>query len=270
MGLVSNILLTDIVHHGAPAPAGRVAYDPKVISDHEFHVKHGMTREAYAERDSQWRRRDFEERATADLDSDLEAISGTSDSARHKFQTFGLILDRERDKLSALESRRSDFQGFVDAPARTQGRISAAVAATTKWLLGGSAEEPAIDRAALDSELATAQHKAEAAAGAIAEVDRQIEIAQIRVARLQEAERGFLHDTVAEVAADLIQTLARKRGEVQALERLLDPLRRFGIATHGKPESVEIKWRHTWQDVANVLKADPSGDVSKMLPRVPA
>jgi hypothetical protein len=56
MGLVSNILLSDLAHHAAPREAGRVAHDPKVISDHEFLVKHGMSREAYAERDAGWRR----------------------------------------------------------------------------------------------------------------------------------------------------------------------------------------------------------------------
>jgi hypothetical protein len=269
MGLVSNILLTDIAHNAAPREAGRVAYDPKVIRDHEFLVKHGMTRAQYAERDSQWRRRDFEERTVADLDSDLEAIAGTSDSARHKLTMFGLIRDRERTALKNLETRRDRFQEFVNAPAKTQSKISEAIARTKAWLLGGTTEEPVIDRAALDAELALASHKAQAAEAAIAELDKQIEVAGIRVNRLADAERGFLNDAVAEVASGMLETLSRKRAELAGLERLCEPLRKFGIATHGKPESVEIKWRHSWPDVAAALKADPSGDVSKLLPRVP-
>jgi hypothetical protein len=140
---------------------------------------------------------------------------------------------------------------------------------TTAWLLG-KGDDPQVDRQALDTELAAQVHKAEAAAGAIAEVDRQIEVATIRVGRLAESERTFLHDAVAEVASDLLSTLARKRGELHALERLLDPLRKFGVALNGKPEPTEIRWKNSWVDVAAALRADPGSDVSKMLPRVPA
>jgi hypothetical protein len=270
MGLVSNILLTDIAHNAAPREAGRVAYDPKVISDHEFLVKHGMSREQYAERDSQWRRRDAEERATADLDRDLESIAATSDTARHKLAVFGNIRDREKSALANLQTRREQFIEYTNAPAKTQSKISAAVAATAKWLLLGTTEEPVVDAAALANELAQASHKAAAAEAAISDVDRQIEVATIRVARLAEAERTFLHDAVSEVASGVLETLGRKRGEVAALERLCEPLRRYGIPLNGKPETVEIKWRHSWPDVAAALRADSSSDVSKMLPRVPA
>lgn len=270
---MNPILRNDLARMAAnppPQPAGRVSVDPQVISDADFHVKHGMTREQYAEREQLWRRRDIEERATADLDKDLAALSATSDNARRKFQTFHLLMGRERGKLSALQSRREQFQEFVNAPTATRSKISDAVTATKRWLLGGSSEEPAVDRAALDAELAAQQHKAEAAAGAIAEIDKQIEVTGIRVAKLQEAEKGFLNDAVAEVTSDLVQALARKRGEVAALERMLDPLRRFGIALNGKPEPVEFKWRNTWVDVAAALRSDPGADVSKLLPRVPA
>jgi hypothetical protein len=256
-----------MAREAAPQLGARVAHDPKVISDHEFHVKHGMSREAYAERGAQWQRRDFEERATADLDNDLEAIAGTSDTARHKHQSFSLILGNEKSKLSALQSRREQFMEFIDAPAKTRSKIADAVAATKRWLLGGG-DEPAVDRAALDAELAVSSHKAEAAAAAISDIERQIEVARIRVGRLAEAERGFLNDTVAEVSADLVQTLARRRGEVAALERLCEPLRKYGIATHGKPEPDEIRWKHTWPDVAAALKADPSASVEKLLPKI--
>src|SRR5262249_45422911 len=97
-------------------------------------------------------------------------------------------------------------------------------------------DEPAVDRSALDSELATATHKAAAAAEAIADLDGLIEIANIRVARLQEAERSFVNDELAEVADDLVKLLARKRGEAAALEKMLDPLRRYGIALRALPE----------------------------------
>jgi hypothetical protein len=272
MSIHGGILLNDLsrmAKEAAPQLGARVAYDPKVISDHEFHVKHGMSREAYAERGARWQRRDFEERVTADLDRDLDAISKTSDSARHKLTTFSLILGNEKSKLSALESRKAQFQEFVNAPTATRSKISDAISRTKAWLLGGG-DEPTIDRAALDAELALASHKAQAAEAAIAELDKKIEVAGIRVNRLADAERGFLNDAVAEVASDLLSALARKRGEVVALERLLEPLRRYGVATHGKPEPVELKWRHTWPDVANALRAEPSADVSKLLPRVTA
>src|SRR5258708_33101767 len=202
MSIHGGILLNDLsrmAREAAPQLGARVAYDPKVISDHEFLAKHGMSREQYAERDAGWRRQAFEEQVTADLDRDLEAIAGTSDTARHKLAKFGNILDREKDKLSALESRKATFQGFVDAPTATRSKISDAISRTKAWLLGGG-DEPTIDRQALDAELAQASHKAAAAEAAIADIDRQIEIAAIRVARLAEAERQFLNDAVAEVA----------------------------------------------------------------------
>jgi hypothetical protein len=268
MGLVSNILLTDIVHHGAPREAGRVTHDQRVIDDFEYMQRHGETREAAAERGRMLKREHFEERTVVDLDKDLESIAGTSDTARHKFAVFGNIRDREKSALANLQTRREQFIEYTNAPAKTQSKISAAVAATAKWLLLGTTEEPVVDAAALANELAQASHKAAAAEAAIAELDKQIEVAQVRVNRLAEGEREFLNAAVAEVAADLLQTLARKRGEVAALERLCEPLRRFGVALNGKPESVEIKWRHSWPDVANALRSD--SDVSKLLPRVPA
>jgi len=269
MGLVSNILLTDIAHNAAPREAGRVTHDQRVIDDFEYMQRHGETREAAAERGRMLKRIAFEERTVADLDSDLEAIAGTSDSARHKLAVFGNIRDREKSALANLQTRREQFTEYVNAPAKTQSKISEAIARTKAWLLGGTTEEPVIDRAALDAELALASHKAQAAEAAIAELDKQIEVAGIRVNRLADAERGFLNDAVAEVASGMLETLSRKRAELAGLERLCEPLRKFGIATHGKPESVEIKWRHSWPDVAAALKADPSGDVSKLLPRVP-
>ena len=273
MSIHGGILLTDLsrmAHEAAPQLGARVAYDPKVISDFEFFEKHGMSREAYIERQGQLKRQAFEEQCVADLDRDLEAISATSDTARHKLTTFGLILDRERTALANLQSRRAQFEEFVNAPTATRSKIQDAVTATKRWLLGGGGDEPAVDRAALDAELAVASHKAQAAETACADIDQQIEAAGIRVARLAEAERAFLNDCLAEVSADLVQALARKRGELAALERLLDPLRKFGVALNGKPDPTEIRWRHTWADVANALRSNPSGDVSKMLPKVPA
>jgi len=77
-------MLGDLARNGAPAPAGRASVDPQVISDHDFLVTHGMTREQTAERGALWKRQAFEEDACADLDRDLESISATSDTARHK------------------------------------------------------------------------------------------------------------------------------------------------------------------------------------------
>jgi hypothetical protein len=268
----AGILLNDLsrmAREAAPQLGARVAYDPKVISDHEFLVKHGMSREQYAERDAGWRRQAFEEQVTADLDKDLDAIAATSDSARHKLATFALIFGNEKAKLAALESRKSTFQDFIDAPIRTRSKIADAVAKTKQWLLGGG-DEPAIDRQALDAELAVASHKAQAAEAAIADIDEQIEIAGIRVARLAEAERSFLNDALAEVAGDLLSTLSRKRGELAALEKTLEPLRRYGVALNGKPEATEIRWKSSWQDVAAALKANPAASVEKLLPKVSA
>jgi chromosome segregation ATPase len=269
---VGGILMTDLARMAAnppPMPAGRVTHDQKLIDDFEYLQRHGETRDQAAERGRMLRREAFEADAVADLDANLESIAGTSDAARHKHQTFALILDRERDKLSALESRKAQFTEYVNAPARTRSKISEAISRTKAWLLGGG-DEPQIDRQALDAELALASHKAAAAQEAIADIERQIEVQTIRVNRLQEAERGFVCNALAEVSADLVQALARKRGEVEALERLLKPLQRYGVATHGKPETVELRWKHSWPDVAAALRANPAADVSRLLPKVPA
>ena len=192
MSLTSGLLARDLRRMADEGGQliGRPNRDPKVLSDYEFFEKHGHTREQAAERERMFERERFEDKSTADIEQELAAISG---NARQRHVQFHAILVRERDKLAEIERKKDQLLGLVAAPAKTQSKILAAIAQTKAWLMGGG-DEPAVDRAALDAELATAAHRAQAAGEAIAEVDRLIEVARIRVARLAEAETEFIRD----------------------------------------------------------------------------
>jgi hypothetical protein len=273
---IGNQLLGDLARmyeNGPPQLGARVSYDPDVLAEVAFRDRHGMTRAQWQERERIRARQDFETRAVANIEQELDAITATGVTARKRFEMFHACLVRERDKLAELESRRDGFQGLVAAPAVTQNKIRDAVAATKKWLLGGG-DEPAICRQALDAELASATHRAQAAAEAIAEVDAQIEVARLRGERLAEAEKEFLHAAVREVVetSGLLQVLARKRGEVRALERLLGSAADYygyGNSVNVEPEHVEMKWRHSWHEIAEAIRENPTADIAKLLPKVP-
>jgi chromosome segregation ATPase len=280
LSIDTGILARDIKRMAdAPQPLiGRPVTDPQVLSDFEFQAKHGMSREQYAERARQWQRQEFEDKATADLNGDPpDNMLGTDfrfpgmTPLRLRYTKYAEWLARESDKLNALERRRADLQSMIEAPAQTEGAIRQALRRTADVLLGKSVDDSDTEqRLKLETRRMEQLHKAEAAKLAMPELEREIEIAKLRVHKLREREPEFLNPVIQEAARDVELRLAECRAEVAALERLLKPLSEFRVygAKRIEAPAFDIEWGYSWSEIGKALRADPIADISGMLPKL--
>jgi hypothetical protein len=248
------------------------------MQEQQFKDSHGgMSRGDYAERERMYAAERQQIKVLADIESDpppIDTPAGMS-SKRRAYAAYHAWLTAETATLTALEAKRAECQAIVDAPAESEGTIRATVRRVADRLLNGlpSDASDALAYREADAKRQQQQLAAEAAAMALNDLERPIEIAQMRVNRLREREREFLSPVLFEAAEGLRRTLARVRAEAAALEDLIEPLFR-GFAVYGvkidevETPSVDVKWRHSWHDVADALAADPTADVSKLLPVV--
>jgi hypothetical protein len=283
MALSTGILANDLKRMAAAGPmqlGARVAPPgSEVYAEDEFRRTHnGMDRLTWDARQKMLAHERFEEQTLTDLDGAPPPVDGLPSglsSKRRAYASYAAWLRGEESKFDALEAKRRELQAIVDAPADVESTLRGMLRRTADALLHGTPadESDAAKRLELDAKLATQKHRAEAAQVALSEIEPQIEVAQIRVSRLRDREMEFLSPCLFEAAEGIARTLARVRAEVAALEQLLQPLeahfRVYGSTDKApEPPDVSVKWRHSWHDVADALAADPTADVSKLLPVV--
>jgi hypothetical protein len=228
----------------------RPTHDTNALADAEFERQHGMSPATAALRKAAWDREQFENDATADLESDDPPKIATPAglSAKHAmFWRFSKWCAYESDKLASLEARRDRLQSLIDAPAESEGAISAMIRRTADLLLSGVGvdESDAKQRAELETKRTEQLHTAQAAALALNDVNQEITIGELRVKRLRERESEFLSPVIRELFDPIMARIEAKRNEVAAIERSL-PAARAAIVT--------------------ALEKDAAADVSRLLP----
>jgi hypothetical protein len=234
-GIVNSIVTADLARIAAQNPqlGARGITEPNALADANFFLAHnGQTREQHAEGQRFRARQDFAARNVADLDDDPPSglggdIRGLS-PARATFARYSAWLATEVEKLTKLETKRAELLGMIDATAETESRIQVAVRATADFLLGRTKDDgDQAHRKALDERLATQRHQSDAAKVALPEIERQIEVAEMRVNRLREREKDFLWPALIEVA-DLSGLGKQYAAKAQELAKLVELL--FGLA----------------------------------------
>ncbi len=274
---VGNILMLRDLGRMASEPvqqlAARVSHDPNLISEAEFQIQHGMSKAAYAERQRIWARDAYEQEVTADLDGSpplIDVPDGLTPKRQAWFR-FSRWLSDEESTLAALEAKRAELQSIIAEPVSTEGALRQMVRRTADTLLGkGREESDATAWAALESQRVAQQHRAAAAQLAIEDLEQDLEISRLRVDHLRNRLREFLSPCIFEAAEGIQRILAHKRAQVAALEKALNPLSEYSYyglqVTQPEQPSLDIRWKHSWDGIANALQADPATDISRMLP----
>lgn len=197
------------------------------------------------------------------------------------------------DELAALETKRTELEAMIAAPAETAASIRDAVKRTADWLLGrGGDNSDASKRKALEDEEAAQRHRAEAAAAALPELAKPIAVARLRLKHVADREPAYLSEALSEVADEigLGRAYARKIAELRELASLIHGLCEvaagFGSG-FDKPVSVRLarpggipSLRHTtaneftiaaqgdaeiWRKAAAALLNDPLVKASKLV-----
>ncbi len=264
----------------------RASMGSEAYADDVFQREHGMSRAAWNERERLIAQERAEAAALAGLDDDpmdwlskqktwiyKDSALDKLTSARKRYAVYRQWLAVEESKLAKLANKRDGLQAVVAAPAEVESSIRAFVRRTADAMLGkGKAESDAEAWAALNRKHSDQKLQAAAASVAIEDLEPEIKVAEMRVARLQERESEFLNPVLNELAFDIEQVLDRKEAEIAALKRLLEPLWQNYRLPYGtqaeRPEApdVAIAWPLGWHGLADKLRADPLADVAEMLP----
>ena len=252
------------------------------LADANFFLAHGMNRDEHAAMLRTRARDDFEARAVADLDGEPPSgldcdVRGLS-PARSRLAKYLAWRADARLKLTALEQKRAQLFGLVDAPAETETRIQELIRRTADFLRGRSSDDSdERQRKALDDHLAVQRHRADAAKSILPDIERDLEIAKLRVEHLERRESEFLNLAVIDIAdaAGMGRLYQRKKAELRAIESVLDRLTE-NFAGYGArvpwfegADDVVINWRYSWREIADAITANPRADVSKYLPKLP-
>jgi hypothetical protein len=268
-----GILIRDLARMADEAPqqiGARVSHDAKVISDHEFHVKHGMSREAYIERESMRARDAFEQDAVQELDVALDHLSG---SANEKWVAFCGLLKLEQGKLAGLEAKRAELEGMASSAVAVEAEIKKLIRRSADFLLGKSVEESdASQRLELERKRVEQAHRAEAARVALPDLEKQIDKQQLRCRRLRDRERDFLVPLVFSVVeqSGVVQRWRAARNEMIATETLLRGLLQSFVPPDGcsypwQPPRESTPATHVamkqWAALAEQLRRDPRAEV---------
>jgi hypothetical protein len=240
--MLNTVMLRDLQcmnERGAGQLNGRATTDQDVLAEMAFRDSHrGMSRAEYAERQRQWARNDFEESATSDLDSEPPGVSIMSSTPqRARWDRYLKWRAAEAVKLSELEQKRAELLGLKSAPAATESRIQALVRKTADYLLGKSDDGgDELDRKGLDERLAIERHRAQAVDLLLPDIDRQIEIAKLRVKRLQQREAEFLRLALVERAEQFVPDYLKA---IERLRKAVAPLAAMNVFFGG--DGVNIK-----------------------------
>lgn len=252
MNISSSILSSDLhrmARDGAAPLPGRPITEPSALADANFFIRHQITREQYGEMERKRDRSAWEERVVADLQD--EPPSGLGANIMHlspqkaRYTRFRAWLQTEKSKLADAHRKLATLDGLVEAPRETEGKIQALVRKTAAFLLGRGTDDSAVDeRATLDSKLTAERHRAEAAQAARPEIERLVEIAELRVRRLKEREPDFVRAAVIEHAIKS-ELGARYQKAVDELAAVLDEINglcaEFGGYGNGLPVTTDLK-----------------------------
>jgi len=274
---------------------GRGNTNPIVLAEWEYFQKHGMTRAQADDRACEWRRQDRIDNAIRDLNGPPpEGICNVKGLGpkRALFARYSSWRHREEKRLSELETRKSEMEAMIAAPAATEAEIRTAVRTAAAALMGRDGGGSSVSRKVLDDRLSLERHTAEAAQEALVELENMIEGANLRVARLNEREAEFLNPAMAEVADDIglgelyLKKIAELRevsalifglGQVAggygsgfeipiAIEMPKPGLRSVAKATASDYRIDAIGKADVWRGLAQSLRLDPRHDASKFIP----
>ena len=284
---MSSIMLNDLARmarDGSAPLIGRPITEPSALERANFMLTHNnMTPEQWQESQRQLQREAIEDKILMEyrgeipgnVVADVRGLRG----ARCEWVRFKAWLARTTAELSELESTKARLSDIMSAPDKTAGVIGALISRTAAFLLGkGGADDDATERLELDKKLAAERHRSQAAAEALPEIERQIEVKQMQVEALQSREGEFLNPAMQDLleASGVAKLLARRRAEVLALESIIRDCDRdfpWDYYNDHRPkhsEVCDIEWRHTWRDVAGALRSDPRAEVGKLLPKIKA
>jgi hypothetical protein len=217
--------LARMARSGVAAPFDPRANNPAVQAEADFIAKNGMTRAEYRDRNSVWARQNFEVEAVRDLSGDPPELADTRGMtpARAKYANYFALQQRERKKLDELERRKADLEQMISAPTAAETEVRNGIKRTAAKLLGRTSDSGESDAGVLASKLAVAQHKAEAAKLALPELEREIDKAQLRVAKLYEKEPEFLNAAIVEIAdaSGLGALYLKKISELRAVAAMM-------------------------------------------------
>jgi len=213
----------------SPKLVGRHITDPNSLAEANYFLAHGMTRAQAAERQAARRREEAEAQTLSDLNGEPPRIVNTKGlgEKRAALANYFDWLHGEAKRRDDLLQRRAELDATIAAPAETESKIHDAVRKTAAAMMGRVHASETIDRGALDAQLSSERHQSEAAKIAITEIDRQIEKAELRVARLTERESEFLHPALVEAADEIGvgKLYVKKIAELRAVTDLI-----FGLA----------------------------------------
>ena len=226
---MSSIMLNDLARmarDGSAPLIGRPITEPSALERANFMLTHNnMTPEQWQESQRQLQREAIEDKILMEyrgeipgnVVADVRGLRG----ARCEWVRFKAWLARTTAELSELESTKARLSDIMSAPDKTAGVIGALISRTAAFLLGkGGADDDATERLELDKKLAAERHRSQAAAEALPEIERQIEVKQMQVEALQSREGEFLNPAMQDLleASGVAKLLARRRAEVLALE----------------------------------------------------
>jgi hypothetical protein len=301
MNVIDRIFIGDLARQAERSGPNRKligralrAGDPG-YNDAVFAVEHGMTREQFAEMQRAHARQDFEADAVRDLNGEpAENICNTrglppKQARLARFHSWRLQIQRT---ASELQTKRAEFERMMEAPKHTESALKGEVRRTAARLMGrdvGGAGEGI--RKALEDRLSEDRHRAEAAREALPELDKQIEVAELRLKRINERESEFLHPAIVE-AADRIglgKLYLKKIAELRAVTDLIFGLRevvggygsgfensaavnfpRTGLASLRDTKDAEYRIEpkgndSLWRQLAQSLLLNPRHDTSRFV-----
>jgi hypothetical protein len=252
---INGLLMRDLSRMANSADsrlAGRGTTDSEVIAEFERRERFGMSTADAAERKNRW---DAEKARAATLagydEGDppvwIRVNTKGMPPARAALARFIAWRDSVAAELAALVAMRDRLQATVNAPAAVEAKRSGLLRDQAKRLLEfvGLGEREAetggfdvVERRALDTELDSAQHRADVAAIAIADIAQKISEKEVQLARLIERERSFVHSALREHADDLGREYLRRIEALRDTVTQLSGLRQF--VGYGAIDKVEL------------------------------
>jgi hypothetical protein len=280
----SGILMNDLARmarNGEGQLIGRPITDANVLEEVAFRDKHGMSRADMAARDALWKRSDAEDAILEDyrgaIPGDVIGEFRGLKGARLEFARFGAWRDRTAAQLTELEATKANLTDIIAQPGQTQNSIVAAVKRTARLLLGAGTEDDADARLELDRKLAAEQHRAEAAAQVLPEVEAQIAAKKKQYHTLIDRTVEFLNPAMIEIFEEsgIGKIYAGKKAEMQALDNLVSGFLR-GYTDRNTPDvtslapapRIDLGWAHSWHEIENELRKDARAEVGKLLPKL--
>ena len=199
MSLVNSIFGNDLARLAREGGSdtqliGRPMTDPNGLIEADFVLRHGMSRARYSEMMAAHRRQEFEDGAVRDLrgepPEDICNTRGLGPKRARYARYFHWRLQIQRE-LSEVQSKRAELEAMIAAPSETEAKRKASVKRTAAFLMG---REQASDEDAgktLTERLMVEQHRADAAREALPEIEAALDVAQLRLAAINEREGSF-------------------------------------------------------------------------------